>query len=118
LCVFGDSAIATGSRDKSIRCWYPAEGEKNEYILGKTLIGHTSFVGPVSWIPPSEELPGGGLISGGMDTRVIVWDLETNSAIEDLRGHELQVTSVAVEANGDFLSASVDRYFISRFLLP
>ncbi|CAM6084680.1 unnamed protein product [Calypogeia fissa] len=108
LCIFGDSAIATGSRDKSVRCWYPTEGDKAGYVMGKTLVGHSSFVGPVSWIPPTEELPSGGLVSGGMDTRVIVWNLETSSAVQDLRGHELQVTSVAVEDNGDFLSASVD----------
>lgn len=116
MCVFGDSAIATGSRDKSIRCWYPTEGDKVGYVLGKTLIEHTSFVGPVSWIPPSEELPSGGLVSGGMDARVIVWNLETSTAIQDLRGHELQVTAVAVDDNGDFLSASLDRYVLAANL--
>ncbi|KAG6542654.1 hypothetical protein Mapa_015888 [Marchantia paleacea] len=108
VCICGDNAIATGSRDKSVRFWVAKDGEKGFYTLDKTLIGHTSFVGPVAWISPSEEFPAGGLVSGGMDTRVVVWNLETASAVQDLRGHELQVTSVSVANNGDFLSASVD----------
>ncbi|KAL2609949.1 hypothetical protein R1flu_028522 [Riccia fluitans] len=108
LCICGDSAIATGSRDKTVRIWSPTDDENGTYTLCTTLLGHSSFVGPVAWISPSEEFPAGGLVSGGMDTRVIVWDLGTSSAVQDLRGHELQVTSVAVTDNGDVISASVD----------
>lgn len=109
LCVVGDGEIVTGSRDKSIRIWNTTEGNKREYTMSKTLVGHTNFVGPVRWLPPTGRFPGGGLVSGGMDMRVIVWDLETASIVEDLKGHTLQVSSIAVDANGDILSASVDR---------
>lgn len=91
LCVVGDSAIARASRDKS------TDGDKIGYVLGKSLIGHASFVGPVSWIPPSEELPSGGLVSGGMDARVIIWNLEISSAGQAFRprapGHFRCMTS-------------------------
>ncbi|KAG0631249.1 hypothetical protein M758_1G238100 [Ceratodon purpureus] len=108
LGVSHDGVIATGSRDKSVRIWNSKEGER-EYNLDKTLVGHTNFVGTVAWIPPNEALPAGGLVSGGMDTRVLVWDLENASIAKDLKGHKLQVSNVAVvDSNGDILSASVD----------
>lgn len=49
-------------------------------------------------------------MSGGMDTRVLVWDLEKAAIANDMKGHKLQVSDVAVDSNGDILSASVDRY--------
>ncbi|CAM6039015.1 unnamed protein product [Sphagnum compactum] len=108
LCANVDGRIATGSRDKSVRIWTAPEGEIGGYLVTKTLVGHTSFVGPIAWLAPSEDFPEGGLVSGGMDTRVLVWNLETASIVQDLQGHKLQITSVAVDANGDILSASVD----------
>lgn len=107
LSVSHDGVIATGSRDKSVRVWNSNQGER-EYTLDKTLVGHTNFVGTVAWIPPNEFLPGGGLVSGGMDTRVLVWDLQQASIAKDMKGHKLQVSNVAVDPNGDILSASVD----------
>lgn len=115
LSVSHDGVIATGSRDKSVRVWNSNQGER-EYTLDKTLVGHTNFVGTVAWIPPNEFLPGGGLVSGGMDTRVLVWDLQQASIAKDMKGHKLQVSNVAVDPNGDILSASVDRYRNSQWL--
>jgi WD40 repeat protein len=76
----------------------------------RILVGHTSFVGPVAWISANDELPKGGIASGGMDTLVIIWDAESGNKVYTLRGHELQVTSIAVDEQGDILSASVDKY--------
>lgn len=107
--VCGEHKFATGSRDKTVRLWSAEGTQQNVYKLEKTMIGHTSFVGPVAWLPSNDELPKGGLVSGGMDTLVIVWNVEDSNAVHTLRGHELQVTSVAVDEQGDILSASVDR---------
>uniref|UniRef100_A0A7N2MZL3 Phospholipase A-2-activating protein n=1 Tax=Quercus lobata TaxID=97700 RepID=A0A7N2MZL3_QUELO len=104
ICVCGNAGIATSSRDRTVRLW-SLEGQK--YAASRILLGHTSFVGPLAWISPNEEFPEGGVVSGGMDTLVLVWDLRTGEKVQTLKGHQLQVTSVALDG-GDIVSASVD----------
>ncbi|XP_057456367.1 uncharacterized protein LOC130747441 [Lotus japonicus] len=104
ICVCGNDGIATSSRDKTVRFWSP---ENRKFVSSKVLVGHSSFVGPLVWIPPNPELPQGGVASGGMDTLVLVWDLSTGEKAHTLKGHQLQVTSIAFD-DGDVVSASVD----------
>ncbi|GBG59102.1 hypothetical protein CBR_g24445 [Chara braunii] len=108
-CLCSDMRIASASRDKTVRLWSPVDGERGGYELGAVMVGHAGFVGPVAWMSPNEDLPNGGLVTGGMDARVIVWDCGTASLVQDLRGHELQVTGVAVQENGDVVSCSIDK---------
>ena len=81
--------------------------EKRKFSCAKILLGHTSFVGPLAWISPNEEYPEGGIVSGGMDTLVMVWDVKSGESVHTLRGHHLQVTGVALD-DGDIVSCSVD----------
>ncbi|GER50394.1 transducin family protein / WD-40 repeat family protein [Striga asiatica] len=107
ICICGNAGIATSSRDKTVRFWTLDEPQKRDYSLSKILLGHTSFVGPLAWVPPNEDLPGGGIVSGGMDTLVIVWNLATGEKVKTLKGHKLQVTGVALDGS-DIVSVSVD----------
>lgn len=75
--------------------------------MSKILLGHTSFVGPLAWLPPNDAFPEGGIVSGGMDTLVLVWNLETGEKVQVLRGHKMQVTGLALDGE-DILSTSVD----------
>lgn len=77
--------------------------------MSKILLGHTSFVGPLAWIPPNEEFPEGGIISGGMDTLLLIWNLATGEKVQTLKGHKLQVTGIALDGL-DIVSSSVDWY--------
>ncbi|XP_057836619.2 uncharacterized protein LOC131046848 [Cryptomeria japonica] len=108
ICICGDIGIGTGSRDKTVRFWSVDEADNRKYVLKKMLIGHNSFVGPLAWMPPSVHLPEGGLVSGGMDTLVIAWDLSTAQAIQTMKGHQLQVTGITLDDQGDILSSSID----------
>lgn len=80
---------------------------ERKYVEKKILLGHTSFVGPLAWVPPNEEFPEGGIISGGMDTLVLVWDLKRGERVWMLKGHQLQVTGVTLDGS-DIVSSSVD----------
>ncbi|KAG0497157.1 hypothetical protein HPP92_001848 [Vanilla planifolia] len=108
ICICDGFGIATSSRDKTVRYWTPNSEKKHRYVLSKTLAGHSSFVGPLAWIPPGERFPDGGIVSGGMDTHVLLWDLRTGDVVETMKGHGLQVTGLVVEGNGDIVSSSVD----------
>ncbi|VVA15155.1 PREDICTED: phospholipase [Prunus dulcis] len=107
ICVCGNVGIATSSRDRTVRLWSLDPSDERRYSESKILLGHTSFVGPLVWISPNEEYPDGGIVSGGMDTMVLVWDLKTGEKVQTLRGHQLQVTGLALD-NGDIVSSSVD----------
>ncbi|XP_077233233.1 transducin family protein / WD-40 repeat family protein [Tasmannia lanceolata] len=108
ICVCGDAGIATSSRDSTVRFWSPDPEKKYKYILSKTMVGHTSFVGPLAWITPNESFPEGGVVSGGMDTLVLMWDLKTGQNVQTMKGHQLQVTGLTIDDNGDIVSSSVD----------
>lgn len=108
ICVCDNVGIATSSRDRTVRFWSLDPSDKRKYHSSKILLGHTSFVGPLAWISPNEEFPEGGLVSGGMDTMVLVWDLGSGEKVQTLQGHKLQVTGVTLD-NEDIVSSSVDR---------
>lgn len=107
ICVCDNVGIATSSRDRTIRLWSLDQTNNSSYISSKILLGHTSFVGPLAWVSPNEEFPEGALISGGMDTLVMVWDLATGEKVQTLKGHKMQVTGVTVDGS-DIISSSVD----------
>ncbi|TQD76703.1 hypothetical protein C1H46_037737 [Malus baccata] len=107
ISVCGNAGIATSSRDRTVRFWSLDPSDERKYSESKILLGHTSFVGPVVWISPNEQYPDGGIVSGGMDTMVLVWDLRTGEKVQTLKGHQLQVTGIALD-NGDIVSSSVD----------
>ncbi|KAL6963901.1 hypothetical protein U1Q18_034908 [Sarracenia purpurea var. burkii] len=107
ICICGNAGIATSSRDRTIRFWSLDPSNNRYYTASKLLLGHTSFVGPLAWVSPNEEFSEGGIVSGGMDTLVLVWDLRTGEAVQTLKGHQLQVTGVALDG-ADIVSTSVD----------
>lgn len=107
ICVCGNKGIATSSRDKTVRFWTLDPADKRKYVFSNILVGHTSFVGPLAWISPNVEYPIGRIVSGGMDTRVLVWDLEKGEKVHTLEGHQSQVTGIALD-DGDIVSCSID----------
>ncbi|XVF01430.1 hypothetical protein REPUB_Repub04eG0088500 [Reevesia pubescens] len=107
ICVCGSEGIATSSRDRTVRFWSLDSSDRRKYVSSKILLGHSSFVGPLAWISPDEEFPEGGIVSGGMDTMVLVWDLRTGEKVQSLKGHQLQITGIVLD-NGDIVSSSVD----------
>ncbi|KAG6410754.1 hypothetical protein SASPL_128822 [Salvia splendens] len=107
ICICGNAGIATSSRDRTVKFWTLDESQKRNYTMSKILLGHTSFVGPLAWIPPNEDFPEGGIMSGGMDTLLFVWNLMTGEKVHTLKGHKLQVTGIALDGS-DVVSSSVD----------
>ncbi|KAG5238917.1 hypothetical protein OIU78_008579 [Salix suchowensis] len=107
ICVCGNAGIATSSRDKTVRYWVPDPTDKRKYESSKILLGHSSFVGPLAWIPPNPDFVEGAIVSGGMDTMVFVWNLSNGEKVLSLKGHHLQVTGLVLD-DEDIVSCSVD----------
>jgi phospholipase A-2-activating protein len=105
------SGLATGSRDKTIKLWDEVEGDAAAFECAATLAGHADFVSALAWAPPGAwpGFPGGALLSGGRDARVLVWDPAAPAApLQRLEGHKYQVAALAAGPAGAALSASLD----------
>lgn len=64
-------------------------------------------MGLLARVSRNEEFTEGRIVSSGMDTLVLVWDLRTGEAVETLKGHQSKVTGIALDGS-DIVSASVD----------
>lgn len=65
------------------------------------LVGHG---GPVGALDANAQV----LVSGGFDTRAILWDLDSASALNITRFHDGNVTAVALLPDGGFVTAGQD----------
>lgn len=72
------------------------------------------YVSGVTWQPPlllllPLLLPPLPVPPGSFDGLVMVWDIGTGQPLHTYKGHQYQVTAVALLPTGDIASASVDK---------
>lgn len=97
--AFGADWVATGSHDKTIRI-YSADGTHL-----RTLEGHASAVVSLAATPD-----GRGLVSGGADSTIRLWDAATGELKRTIANHGDRVNALAWSPDGKYLaSASRDR---------
>ncbi|KAJ9187303.1 hypothetical protein P3X46_002776 [Hevea brasiliensis] len=88
----------SGSTDCMVKIWDPSiRGSE----LRATLKGHTRTVRSVS----SDR---GKVVSGSDDQSVIVWDKQTSQLLEELKGHDAQVSCVRMLSGERVLTAAHD----------
>ncbi|XP_052301877.1 DENN domain and WD repeat-containing protein SCD1 isoform X1 [Populus trichocarpa] len=88
----------SGSTDCMVKIWDPSiRGSE----LRATLKGHTRTVRSIS----SDR---GKVVSGSDDQSVIVWDKQTSQLLEELKGHDAQVSSVRMLSGERVLTAAHD----------
>lgn len=100
--LYGDREDAgffiSGSTDCSVKIWDPSlRGSE----LRATLKGHTGTVRAIS----SDR---GKVVSGSDDQSVIVWDKQTTQLLEELKGHDAQVSCVRMLSGERVLTAAHD----------
>ncbi|KAG7599890.1 WD40 repeat [Arabidopsis suecica] len=88
----------SGSTDCLVKIWDPSlRGSE----LRATLKGHTGTVRAIS----SDR---GKIVSGSDDQSVIVWDKQTTQLLEELKGHDAQVSCVKMLSGERVLTAAHD----------
>lgn len=68
-----------------------------------------SFVGLLVWILLNEEFLEGGIVFGGMDMLVLVWDLKSGEKVQILRGYQMQVIGIVFD-DCDIVLLFIDWY--------
>lgn len=99
LCALPDGRLATAGGDKCLRLWKPAEGDAPGLEAVAEYPGHASAVYAVA-IAEMPRADGAGtqtiLVSGGHDTSVRVWDVESKACSASMDDHLGWVLNVAV----------------------
>lgn len=104
-----NDTIATSSKDSNIRIWSLDPHDARRYLRSNILSGHEGFVGPLAWISPDEAYPEGRLVSGGMDSSIIVWNLANGEIVHTLKSYNMmEVTGLAVDGE-EIVSSSADK---------
>uniref|UniRef100_A0A2P2KS99 DENN domain and WD repeat-containing protein SCD1 n=1 Tax=Rhizophora mucronata TaxID=61149 RepID=A0A2P2KS99_RHIMU len=88
----------SGSTDCMVKIWDPSVRGSE---LRATLKGHTGTVRAIS----SDR---GKVVSGSEDQSVIVWDKQTSQLLEELKGHDAQVSCVRMLSGERVLTAAHD----------
>ena len=107
----GNSILASGSRDKSIRVW-----DVESLACLAVLNGHISAVRSVSFV---EGLPDDSvqLVSGSLDDTVAVWDVTDALAADDVSCDVLMFLSCLTDFFSFFLFLPTFSPFLCFFLL-
>ena len=76
------------------------QASRGEFVLDKTLTGHSAWVFSVAFSPNGEWLA-----SGSHDKTIKIWQLATGKELRTLTGHSTWVYSVAFSPNGELLAS-------------
>jgi WD40 repeat protein len=90
------NTLASGSEDKAIRLWNPADGKP-----GKSFPAHNGIVDSVAYGPDNQLLA-----SGGADKAVKLWDAAAGKEVKNLGSHGGTVYGVAFSADGKLLASA------------
>ncbi|MBD2462598.1 PD40 domain-containing protein [Oscillatoria sp. FACHB-1407] len=104
-CSPDGKVIASSSFDRTLRLWDATTGHQI-----KALTGYANGVHALLFIPQtvvhsnSPQL----LVSGGADSMIRIWDLNSQRIVNTLRGHTQPICSIALNLTHRYLATSSD----------
>lgn len=75
--------------------YIPVSGAPEVIRVEKTLEGHTGFINHLIFTPDGKQV-----ISTGADSKIIVWDVDTGTAVKVLEGNSGYINALALSGNG------------------
>ena len=94
--------VVVGSSDHALYVVDAETGKKRRTLYTKTA-GHSE------WVTACQYLPDGGIISGGMDSQLCLWEASSNRC-QQLSAHAAPISALDVShATGAIVSASYDK---------
>jgi WD40 repeat protein len=108
LVNLNTNRVAIGLKDRTIQVFNYEEKKFEREFFSKGEAGHSNWIRTL--VVVNETL----LISGGEDSKLIVWDVQTRSIQESLVGHKAPIWSVVYDdLNGYLFSSSTDKILIA-----
>ena len=93
--------LASGSQDRTVRLWHPSTGKCHKIIK---LDIDWLFWASIAWSPD------GKTIAFSVQETIQLWEIETATCVQILKGHEQHIASIAWQAKENLLaSGSLDR---------
>ncbi|KAG5463048.1 MAG: WD40-repeat-containing domain protein [Olpidium bornovanus] len=109
VLAVSDDVIASCSRDKTVRTW--TRLSPNSFAEDKVFLGHSHFVNSLAYIKADESHPEGLVASGSSDKTINVFDPRSpQEPVFSLIGHADNVCALQVDADGNIISGSWDKY--------
>ena len=103
---FDDNMIASSSEDATVKIWHiPDEGLGNENLTEYLLElsgAHQRKVHQVLWHPVASNI----LLSASFDPQIVIWNLESGEAVQEIDCHPDVIYSVSWNANGSLIATT------------
>ncbi|KII89092.1 hypothetical protein PLICRDRAFT_40733 [Plicaturopsis crispa FD-325 SS-3] len=106
-----DELILSASRDTTAISWV-RPSPTSPFAPSSLLRAGTRYVNAVAYIPPSADAPKGYAVTGGQDTVINIFSLDSPSKEDpefSLLGHTENVCALNVSAGGTIISGSWDK---------
>ncbi|KAF9221824.1 WD40 repeat-like protein, partial [Gyrodon lividus] len=91
----GEKRLVTCSGDKTVRIWNVENGEQEG-----TSMEHDGWVQGLAVTRDGKKI-----LSGGMGSKLRVWDVETQMPITELGGHETSIPCIAMSPDDQLVAS-------------
>ncbi len=96
-----NARLVTGSADKTVRVWNPANAQQPEQIKFEGLTGNVTAV---AFSPDGNQV-----LSGTADNKLRLWNIADGMPLKDFEGHTAAIVDVGYAAGNQLYSVSVDK---------
>lgn len=103
---FDDNMIASSSEDTTVKIWQIPDQGLGKEILEEPLLSlegvHQRKVHQILWHPVASNI----LLSASFDPLIVIWNLESGEAVQEIDCHPDNIFSVSWNSNGSLIATT------------